>query len=424
MKVAVPAESMPGERRVAVMPELVPSLTRAGLEVVVQSGAGRRCLVPDAAYRDAGAEVVPGIAASEVDVLLHVRPLHPRVITRLGPGAITIGCCAPASETASIEALAQARITSFAVELVPTPVADRGDRTDREVADALDAQGTVTGYRAVLEGALRLPRALSLSMTRSGGTPSASVLVLGAGTAGLTAIATAHRLGAAVHAYDVRPGWAEAVTSVGGMPVDLGEGFEAAGWQLEDPRRPGLVRRRLEALAAHVTSADLVITAVAGGGGKPPPRLVTQATLAAMRPGSVVVDLVAEAGGNVAGSVPGEDVVVPIREAAAGVVVTGLRDAASALPAEASRAYSEGVVDLLLSMTHAGVVSPDFSRDMVRAACLTHAGGIAHRPTADRLGAPASALPREPMAHRWPAGSGRPRRTTAPATATAGGGGA
>lgn len=383
MKVAVPAEILPGERRVAMLPDVVPSLTRAGLSVAVQSGAGLASLAPDAAYSAAGAEVVTAVEAAEVDVLLHVRPLHPKVVARLKPGAITIGFCAPSAELEVVRALRDGRVTSFAMELVP--------RISRaQSMDALTSQALVAGYRCVLEAAMRLPRFLPLFMTAAGTVPPAKVLVLGAGVAGLQAIATAKRLGAVVSAYDVRTASADEVRSMGGTFVDLGlEAIEGAGGYARE-QSEDRAKRQQEALAPFVAASDVVITTAAVPGRRAP-QLVTAPMIAAMKPGSVVVDLAAESGGNVEGSVPGQDVVLGVEGGT--VTLVGMKDAASTMPADASRLYAKNVANLLLLMTKDGLVAPDFDDEVVAGTALTHDGRVVHGPTAELLGDPGPADP-------------------------------
>jgi NAD(P) transhydrogenase subunit alpha len=358
---------------VALVPDLVPLLTRAGLDVVVQTGAGAHALAPDDAYAAAGAAVVAAVEAGSVDVLLHVRPLHPKAVERLRSGAVTIGFCSPATEPDTVRALRDAGVTSFAMELVP--------RISRaQSMDALTSQALVAGYRCVLEAATRLPRFFPLFMTAAGTVPPAKVLVLGAGVAGLQAIATAKRLGAVVSAYDVRPASADEVRSMGGTFVSLDlEVLEGAGGYAREMTDDRAARQR-ELLAPFVADADVLITTAAVPG-RAAPVLVTADMVAAMRPGSVVVDLAAESGGNVEGSVAGEEVVV-----GAGVRLLGMKDAASALSADASRLYARNVVNLLLLMTKEGLVELDLSDEVLAGACLTHAGEVRHAPTAQLLG--------------------------------------
>ena len=377
MKVAVPAEVAPGERRVALMPDVVPSLTRAGLGVLVQSRAGVHALAPDAAYTAVGADVVETVDAADVDVLLHVRPLRPDVVAKLKPGAVTIGFCSPSTELDGVRALAQAQVTSFAMELVP--------RISRaQSMDALTSQALVAGYRCVLEAAMRLPRFFPLFMTAAGTVPPAKALVLGAGVAGLQAIATAKRLGAVVSAYDVRPASADEVRSMGGTFVHLDlEAVEGAGGYARELSADRAARQQ-QLLAPYVADADVLITTAAIPGRRAP-LLVTSAMLAGMKPGSVVVDLAAESGGNVEGSVPGEDLVVDVPQGA--VRLVGVKDAASTMPVDASRLYAKNVTNLLLLMTKDGEVIANFDDEVVAGTCLTHAGEVRHAPTAELLAA-------------------------------------
>ncbi|MDQ3357977.1 MAG: Re/Si-specific NAD(P)(+) transhydrogenase subunit alpha [Actinomycetota bacterium] len=367
MRVAVPAEQAPGERRVAITPETAKQLVGAGLQVVVQTGAGRHAHAGDDAYSDAGAEVVERVDSTAVDVLLHVRPLARGVPARLRPGAITIGLCSPSTETATVRALAQARTTAMAMELVP--------RISRaQSMDALTSQALVAGYRCVLEAAMRLPRFLPLYMTAAGTVPPARVLVLGAGVAGLQAIATAKRLGARVAAYDVRPASADEVRSMGATFVELDlEQLEGTGGYAREMGEDRAQRQR-ELLAPHVADADVVLTTAAVPG-RAAPVLVTTGMLAGMKPGSVVVDLAAESGGNVEGSVAGEDLLV------GEVRLVGMKDAASTMPVDASRLYAKNVANLLLLMTTDGQVRVDLDDEVVAGTCLTHDGTVRHEPT-------------------------------------------
>jgi H+-translocating NAD(P) transhydrogenase subunit alpha len=363
---------------VALVPEVVPLLTKAGLDVVVQAGAGVSALAGDSAYTAAGAEVVDTVEAAAVDVLFHVRPLSPAVINRLRPGTITVGFCSPSSEPACVAALRDARITSFAIELVP--------RISRaQSMDALTSQSLITGYRCVLEAAMRLPRFFPLYMTAAGTVPPAKVLVLGAGVAGLQAIATAKRLGGVVSAYDVRPTSADEVKSMGGTFITLDlESLEGSGGYAREMSEDRS-RRQQDALAPHLAEADVVITTAAVPGRRAP-LLVTTRMLAGMKDGSVIVDLAAESGGNVEGSVPGEEIPVPLRGGGTARLL-GMKDAASTMAADASRLYARNLVNLLLLMTRDGQVTPDFDDEVVAGACLTHHGEIRHAPTAELLAA-------------------------------------
>jgi NAD(P) transhydrogenase subunit alpha len=242
----------------------------------------------------------------------------------------------------------------------------------------------VAGYRIVLEAAIRFPRFFPLYMTAAGTIPPARVLVLGAGVAGLQAIGTAKRLGARVSAYDVRPASADEVTSMGGTFVHLDlDAVEGTGGYARELSEDRAVRQR-ELLAPHVAAADVLITTAAIPG-RPAPLLVTSDMVAGMRAGSIVVDLAAESGGNVEGVVAGRDVPVPTTAGDGVVTLVGMKDAASAMPADASRLYAKNVANLLALMTADGIVAPDFTDEVLAGACLTHDGLVTHPPTAAAL---------------------------------------
>jgi H+-translocating NAD(P) transhydrogenase subunit alpha len=375
VKIAIAGETRTGERRVAVVPGHVSRVTDKGYEVAVEPGAGKPAGFTDDEYRDAGA-VVDTEALVGAGAVLSVQPLSPSQAPVLAPGAITISFLPTAQHLDYVRALRDAGHTAFAMELVP--------RISRAQAmDALSSQAFVAGYRAALIAAERLPRLFPLSMTASGTIPPAKVLVLGAGVAGLQAIATARRLGAVVRAYDVRAASAEEVRSLGAEFVDLElptlEG--AGGYAREMTEERSRLQREL--LAPHVADADVLITTAAVPN-RVAPVLVTAEMVAAMRPGSVVVDLAAESGGNVEGAKPGEEVTV------GDVSVWGARDVASELPAQASQLYGTNVVNLLLLM-HSGDNSdgrlvPDFGDEIIAGSCVTHGGEIRHEPTRELLG--------------------------------------
>jgi NAD(P) transhydrogenase subunit alpha len=372
VNVVIPAETVPGERRVAALPDVVAQLSAAGLQVSVQAGAGEHALATDQAYAEAGAEVVEAVEAAKVDVLLHVRPLRPGTIAKLRPGAITIGFCTPSAELEGVRALRDGRITAFAMELVP--------RISRaQSMDALTSQALIAGYRCVLEAAMRLPRFFPLFMTAAGTIPPAKVLVLGAGVAGLQAIATAKRLGAVVSGYDVREASADEVRSMGGTFVQLElESLEGAGGYAREMTQDRAQRQR-DLLAPYVAAADVLVTTAAVPG-RPAPLLVTRDMVAGMSPGSVIVDLAAESGGNVEGARAGEEILV---DCAGGAVrLVGMKDAPSTMPVDASRLYAKNVANLLLLMTKDGAVVPDFDDEVVAGTCLTHDGVVRHEPTA------------------------------------------
>jgi len=371
VKIAIVAETMPGESRVALVPGLVSRLTDVGQEVVVEPDAGKAAGFIDDDYRDAGA-TIDADALDGAAVVLSVQPLAPHQIGVLGRGAITISFLPATQRLDLVRALRDAGHTALAMELVP--------RISRAQAmDALSSQAFVAGYRAVLVAAARLPRFLPLSMTASGTIPPARVLVLGAGVAGLQAIATARRLGAVVRAYDVRAAAAEEVRSVGAefVELDLPTLEGAGGYAREMTEERSRLQREL--LAPHVADADVLITTAAVPG-RTAPVLVTADMVAAMRPGSVVVDLAAESGGNVEGAKAGEEVTI------GDATVLGAQNVPSQLPAQASQLYGSNVVNLLLLMHADGELRPDFDDEIIAGCCVTHAGEVRHGPTRELLG--------------------------------------
>ncbi len=372
MNVTVRTEPEPGERRVAATPDSVRHLVSVGLGVSIQKGAGNAAGYFDAEYVAAGATIVPSIDLAKCEVLLHVRPLSTADVRKLPKTAITVGLASPASNLAVVDELRKRGVTSFALELVP--------RISRaQSMDALTSQALVSGYRCVLEAAIRLPRFFPLYMTAAGTIPPASVVVLGAGVAGLQAIATAKRLGAKVSAYDVRAASADEVRSMGGtfITLELETADGAGGYATE--LAADRAQRQQDLLAPYLAQADVIITTAAIPG-RPAPRLVTKSMLAGMRPGSVIVDLAAESGGNVEGSKPGED--VEIRLAGGGsVTLVGMKDAASTMAYDASRLYARNVSNLIALMTVDGRVQPDFTDEVVDGACLTRDGTVNHAPT-------------------------------------------
>jgi NAD(P) transhydrogenase subunit alpha len=375
MRLAVLRERDAGERRVATTPEAVRQCVAAGLDITVERGAGTAAGYPDESYVEAGALLADAIDLGTVEVLAHVRPLPVAVIRKLPAGAITVGLASPASELPAVRALRDAGVTAFALELVP--------RISRaQSMDALTSQALVAGYRCVLEAAMRFPRFFPLYMTAAGTIPPARVLVLGAGVAGLQAIATAKRLGAKVSAYDVRAASADEVASMGAtfisLDLDTAEGGGGYAKELAEDRA---IRQR-ELLAPHVADADVIITTAAIPG-RPAPRLVTAEMVTAMRPGSVIVDLAAESGGNVEGSVAGQDRAVEVPGGS--VTQVGMKDAASTMPYDASRLYAKNVANLITLMTVDGAVTPNFDDEVVRGAALTHAGEVLHEQTASAL---------------------------------------
>ena len=387
MKLGIPRERREGERRVAATPDTVKQLAGMGLEVLVEAGAGEAAGHPDQDYRQAGAAIVPQLDPRAIDVLAHVRPLDPNMAAALPRGAVTVGLASPSSELPTVQALADAGVTSFALELVP--------RISRaQSMDALSSQALVAGYRCVLEAAIRLPRFFPLYMTAAGTVPPARVLVLGAGVAGLQAIGTAKRLGARVFANDIRPASADEVASMGGtfIRLDLETAEAAGGYARQLSSDAGTRQRQL--LAPHVAQADVLITTAAVPG-RPAPLLVTREMVQGMRTGSVVVDLAAESGGNVEGSVPGQDIPIPTADGTGTVTLVGLKDPASAMASDASRLYAKNVANLLSLLVRDSALTLNFDDEVVAGACLTHDGAVRHQPTAALLAERAAATARD-----------------------------
>lgn len=361
MRVAVPTEIRTGEKRVALVPDIINKLTRLGLEVSIQSGAGLNAQASDADYEAAGATVVQGDVLKGADVVLSVSPLTPAQIGTLKKGAITISFLSPTTATDSIEAALAAGVTAFSLELVP--------RISRaQSMDALTSQALCAGYRAVIVGAELSPRFFPLLMTAAGTVTPAQVLVLGAGVAGLQAIATARRLGAVVSAYDVRPSSADEVKSMGATFINLElESLEGTGGYAREMTEERAAKQR-ELLTPYIAKSHVLITTAAVPG-RAAPRLVTQAMVDSMSPGAVIVDLASETGGNVEGSKPGE-----IITNSNGVVIWGGKDVPSQLPFHASMLFSRNVVNLLSLMTKEGVVTPDFDDEIIIGSVVAHNG--------------------------------------------------
>lgn len=384
MIVGVLKEPISGEKRVAATPESVKQLVGKGLKVTVQKGAGVAAGYADDDYTAAGATIAASVDPGKLDVLAHVRPLAPATIKKLRKGSLTIGLMSPASEAVAVTALRDQKVTSFALELVP--------RISRaQSMDALTSQALVAGYRCVLEGAMRLPRFFPLYMTAAGTVPPATVLVLGAGVAGLQAIATAKRLGAKVMAYDVRSASADEVRSMGGtfIELELDAAADGAGGYAKE-LAADRVKRQQELLTPFVSGADVIITTAAIPG-RPAPRLITAAMMKGMKPGSVIIDLAAETGGNVEGSKPGQDVAVSVGKSGGAITLVGMKDVPSSMPYDASRLYAKNISNLLELMIKDKKVQPDFEDEVVAGACLTHDGVVRHEPTAEALAAAGAA---------------------------------
>jgi NAD(P) transhydrogenase subunit alpha len=366
VRVAVVKETLGGEARVAMVPELVAKLTAMGYDVAVEPDAGLAAQHVDAEYVEAGAHV-DAAALTGADLVLSVQPLSSQQLRSLAPGAATVSFLPLAGQTDAIAERRDLRLTSFAMELVP--------RISRaQSMDALSSQALVSGYRCAVVAAQRLRRFLPLNMTAAGTIAPAEVVVLGAGVAGLQAIATTKRLGAVVKAYDVRPSSAEEIRSVGAIAIDLElESLEGSGGYAREMTEDRAARQR-ELLTPYIAAADALITTAAVPGRRAP-LLVTAHMVEQMKPGSVVVDLAAETGGNVEGSVAGSAVLI------GGATVWGGLNVPSQMPEPASKLYAQNLVNIVALMTSEEGFAPDFEDEIVAGTCVTHAGRITHEAT-------------------------------------------
>jgi NAD(P) transhydrogenase subunit alpha len=372
VRVVVVQETADGERRIAVVPDTVATLTAAGCQVSVQAGAGLHAFVTDDELSARGAGIVTDRAnlLQAADVVLAVQPLPVGDIAHLHAGSVTVSFLQPWAHGNAVRALAARSVTSFSLDLIP--------RISRaQSMDALSSQALVAGYRAVMIAASTAPRLFPLFMTAAGTVPPAKVLVLGAGVAGLQAIATARRLGGVVTAYDVRSAAGEEVRSLGATFLDLqldtqeGEGGYARVQSAE------FLARQREMLAEQVAKADVVLTTAAVPG-KPAPLLVTAEMVDGMRPGSVIVDLgadveAAEGGGNCELTRGGETIEVK------GVTIAGPRNAASSYPLHASGLYARNVANLLALLMRDGAFDPDWDDEIVAGCCVTKDGEVVSR---------------------------------------------
>jgi H+-translocating NAD(P) transhydrogenase subunit alpha len=355
VRVGVPKELEPGERRVALVPDTVARLAAAGFEIAVERGAGSAASFADDAYGEAGAELVADVY--DADGIVKVRKPSPDEVGRLRDGQLLIGFLEPLTDTEGIARLAERGVVAFAMESIPRI-------TRAQPMDALSSQSTVSGYKAVILAAERLPKFFPMLMTAAGTVAPAKVLVLGAGVAGLQAIATAHRLGAVVAGFDVRPVVREQVESLGASFLDLEViGEETAGGyaqELTDEQQ----RLQQERLAERIPDYDVVVT-TALIPGRPPPTLIPASAVAGMRPGSVIVDLAAEMGGNCELTEPGSEVE---RE---GVTIVGLTNVPATMPFHASQLYSRNVSSLLQHLAPEGELRLDFDDKIAAGACVT-----------------------------------------------------
>lgn len=368
--IAVTRERREGETRCAVTPETVKKLVALGATVSVEAGTGLGSSLPDADYAEAGASVKPDLSAAlaGADVLLKVRGPTASEISALKPGAVVVGLLDAWRDRATVEALRGANATAFAMEFVPRI-------TRAQVMDALSSQANLAGYRAVIEAAYAYGKGFPMMMTAAGTVAAAKVFVMGAGVAGLQAIATARRLGAVVTATDVRPAAKEQVESLGAKFVAVeDEEFKAAetAGGYAKAMSAEYQAKQADLTAAHIIKQDVVIT-TALIPGRPAPKLVTAAHVASMKPGSVIVDLAVEAGGNVEGSRPNEVVTT-----ANGVKIVGWSNMPGRIAADASALYARNLVAFLGLMIKDDALSVDLEEEILKAAVVTHGGAVVH----------------------------------------------
>jgi NAD(P) transhydrogenase subunit alpha len=356
MRVGVPRERAAGERRVALVPELVGRLVASGFEVLVERGAGDAASFPDSAYEEAGAQIVDDVYG-EADAVAKVQKPSEEEVRRLREGQVLLGFLQPLTDAEGIARLAGRGVKGFAMESIPRI-------TRAQPMDALSSQATVAGYKATLIAAERLPKFFPMLMTAAGTVAPAKVLVLGAGVAGLQAVATARRLGAVVTGFDVRPVVREQIESLGANWLDLGVvGEETEGGYAQELSEEQQ-RRQQDELEARLPDFDVVIT-TALIPGRAAPRLIPASAVAAMRPGSVIVDLAAEAGGNCELTEPDQEVVHE------GITILGPTNLPSSMPNHASQLYARNVAALLQHLAPEGELTLDFEDEITAGACVT-----------------------------------------------------
>jgi NAD(P) transhydrogenase subunit alpha len=366
--VGVPRETQVGERRVALVPDSLKALAGAGLDVLVEAGAGASAGFPDADYETAGATLARDAAAlyARAELVLKVQPPSDAEVDALRDGCVLIGFLRPLDRADLAARLARRGVTAFAMELLPRI-------TRAQSMDALSSQSTIAGYRAVVLASLHLPRIFPMLVTAAGTLSPAHVLVIGAGVAGLQAIGTAKRLGAVVEAYDTRPAVKEQVQSLGArfveLDLDTGDAEDAGGYARAQSE--AFYQRQREQLSRHVARADVVVT-TALVPGQPAPLLIEESAVRAMRPGSVIVDLAAETGGNCALTQADREVVVH------GVTILGPTNLPAEVPAHASQMYARNLVTLLKHLVSDGKLVLDLEDEITRGALLAHEGSIAN----------------------------------------------
>ncbi|HXF35051.1 MAG TPA: Re/Si-specific NAD(P)(+) transhydrogenase subunit alpha [Candidatus Acidoferrales bacterium] len=371
MNIAVPKESAESERRVALVPETVGRLVKSGLSVAVEHDAGIAAGFPDAAYAEAGATIVAdGRALLEnADLVAMVRRPSETQIGAMRPGAVLITLLAPLGEPRYVERLAQTKLTTLSMDAIPRI-------TRAQSMDVLSSQANIAGYKAALLAAEYLPKFFPMLTTAAGTIAPAKVLVIGAGVAGLQAIATARRLGAVVTGYDTRAAVKEQVQSLGAnfLEFDLGADAEGTGGYAKELTAEQLAKQQA-GMKKAISESDAVITTAAVPGRRAPV-IITKDASESMRPGSVIVDIAAETGGNAELTEPGKVVTTP-----AGVTIVGLLNLPSTMPSDASRLYSRNVFTLLQLLVKDGALNLDFEDEIVKGTTLTHEGKIVHEPT-------------------------------------------
>ena len=380
--IGIPRETAPGEERVALIPDAVKKLTAAGAIVVVETGAGTGAHFADAAYQEAGATIAADAATLYRQADLVVKIQRPATggsggfdeLQALRDGGALLALLAPLSNADLVRDLARQRVTSFSLDSIPRI-------TRAQSMDILSSQSTVSGYKAVLLAATHLPKFFPMLTTAAGSIIPAKVLIVGAGVAGLQAIATARRLGAVVEAYDTRPVVKEQVESLGArfVEIDIGTADTQTTGGYAKEASADVIRRQQEVLAERAARSDVVIT-TALVPGRPAPRLISAETVAQMRPGSVIVDLAAETGGNCELTEPGETVV---RE---GVTIIGELNLPSTMATHASQMFSKNVQNLLVLLVKDGRFQPDWNDEIVKGTCITRDGDVVHAGTRQRLG--------------------------------------
>lgn len=378
MRIFVPAEHHDGEKRVGLVPEAVMKLIKLDHSVEVQAGAGTSTNHSDESYVAAGATISNNRdeSLSAADVVISVRPLKSEAISKLKHGSVTLSFLSPVNNVDEIRALSEVRATSLSFDLVP--------RISRaQSMDALTSQALCSGYRTVLIAAEHMPTFFPMLMTAAGTIPPAKVLVLGAGVAGLQAMATARRLGAVVSAYDVRSSSADEVKSMGATFIDLGlDALEGAGGYAREMNEDR-AKAQQDALKPFISESDVVITTAAVPGRKAP-LLVTRDMVSGMKPGSVLVDLAAETGGNVEGSIAGENVLISVD--GGDVTLIGCKDVPSQLAVHASKLYAQNAVSLLTLMSNDGQIVPDDNDEVIAGSAVVFQGEVRNAMAREHLG--------------------------------------